>query len=307
MAIGDLISAQDYNLIRNKIIGILGPGAGQSGYGQPIQSSAVSQSDVITALQWNSLRADIFNTIVHQSNSLPSIFTPVVNNLIRFGSEFPVTQYDTFADQAIANKFAIGDDQFAIEGGTPTTGVSVSRTLAWSNSVTCVVTVNFANANEARYFFNSGGLIRLSSSRSGGASTAQNTSWTNLLNSAGTREFGAVTSGVNFYNLTNVNQVWYSTASSAPYAANNYVIEVRSNVANNSGGTASQLTFTITWTDGYVDPGEPAPGDVIDGTLSLTVTQRRAVGNLYNAAGQIYSQFTIAGPSQYTATAITGT
>jgi len=311
MAIGDLISAAEYNNIRNKIVAIIGPGSGQSGYGQAIQSSTVSQSDIITALQWNSLRADIFNALVHQTDSTPNIFTPSSGNLIQFGTSFPVTQYDTLSDQAVTNKFNVGVDQFAIEGGSSTTGVVVSRSAQWQVEVTCTVTVNFTDAAQARYFFNSGGQIRFASSRSGGSSTEQNTSWTNLLNAAGTRAFGAITPTVNFYNLTNSYQPWFTSSSSSPYAANNYTLEALCNVANNSTGTASQITFKATWVDGYVDPGDN-PGDIpdtpgiVDGTLTLTVNQRRAVGSLYNAAGQVYAPFSIIGPSLYTVTAITG-
>jgi hypothetical protein len=312
MAIGDLITAVDYNNIRTKILGILGPGAGKSGYNQTLQSLQVSLDSKITTLQWNQLRADIFSTLLHQTGAAPGIFTATTGSLIRFGTSFPVNQYDTLSESAITNRFAIGANQFAIE-----TGGSTSRTTAWNSSVSTTVVVNFANAAEARYFFNSGGKLRFQSFRSGGSVSAQNTSWTNLLNAAGVREIAGETPSVNFYNLTNSYQNLYSTTASAPYSSNTYTIDVLCNEADNSSGTASQLTFRVTWTDPYVDPGNTGPNDfypgdnpntddIIDGTLGLTVTQLRATGDLYNASGTAYATFTVAGPSSYSIPAISG-
>ena len=64
--------------------------------------------------------------------------------------------------------------------------------------------ITFVSADAARYFFNSGGKIRFSSSRTRGSSTSQNNAWTNVLNSAGTIEFGGDTENLDFYILKNV-------------------------------------------------------------------------------------------------------
>ena len=50
-------------------------------------------------------------------------------------------------------------------------------------------------------------------------------------------------------------------------------------VADNSSGGASTLRFLITWQDDYTDGGPPPPGDNIDGTLSLAVTEYKAADN----------------------------
>ena len=296
MATGDLISAADYNNIRNKIIGIIGPGSGQSGYGQIIQSSAVTADSIISKAQWDRLRYDIYNALIHQTGSVPSINEVTQNSVIRYGASHPVFQYDTLADQAITNKFNIGGGRFAIEAGTV-----ASRTTAWTAAVSTTVTVTFSTADQARYFFNSGGKLTLASSRTGGSSTAQNDSWSNLLSAAGIRTFDAISSTINFYNLTNVDQLLYSTTASIPYAANSYQIRVRGDVANNSAGGARIITFTVSWSDPYVDsdPSNPPP-DQIDGTLSLTVEQYRATGPVLPSGN-----FTITGPS-YTNSGITG-
>jgi len=304
MAIGNFISASDYNAIRNKIINVVGPGAGNSGYGQTLQSSAVATGNVVTKAQWDALRFDIYNALFHQTGSVPIITQVSTSDVIRYGAANPNFQYDTLADTAIANRFNLGAGRFVTENkGTNSTSVS------WSASQSCTLTVTFGTANDARYFFNSGGKIRFTSSRTGGSSTAQNSSWSNLLTTVGTQAFGGNSPSVNFYSLTNSYQTFYTLTASSPYASNVYRLEALSNVADNSTGTANILTFRITWTDAYVDPdvlaGRPPtlnpPGDVVDGTLSLNVDQIRPVGTL-----QPSGTFTITGPSLYSFSSFSG-
>jgi hypothetical protein len=87
--------------------------------------------------------------------------------------------------------------------------------------------------------------------------------------------FGGNTAVLNFYNLTNSYQTFFNLTSSAPYSANQYRIEVVSNVADNSVGGATVLTFRVTYTDTYSN----SP-DNVDGTLTLTVDELRASGTL---------------------------
>jgi hypothetical protein len=76
------------------------------------------------------------------------------------------------------------------------------------------------------------------------------------------------------------------------------------NVANNSAGTANIITFRVSWLDGYFDPGpepSPAPGDLVDGTLTLSVDAVRASGNLIPSGS-----FTVADYATATVNPITG-
>ena len=275
---GLIIEAVDYNTIRTKIIGIMGTGAGQSGYGQTLLSSSVAFGNTVTKAQWDNLRFDIFNARLHQDGVSPTIVTATSGQPVRFGAGHPNNQYNTQADTAIANKFNIGTGQFVIESAT-----SATRTTAWNSSLTATVTVTFATADQARHFFNSGSKIRCASSRIGGTGSPQNSSWSNILDSAGTVAFGGNTSGLNFYNLTNSYQTFYLLTASAPYySGSQYRIEVVSNVADNSIGGATQLIFRVTWTDSYTYTGSGSSSfpDNIDGTLTLTVDELRASGTL---------------------------
>jgi hypothetical protein len=293
MAIGDTISATDYNTIRNKIIRIVGTGDGNRGYGQSINSSAVSSGNIVTKSQYDLLRFDIYNALFHQTGSIPAITTVAVDSVIRFGASHPNTQYDTLSNTADTNRFDIGTGQSAVEPGT-----SATFSSPWSNQLTCVLTVTFSTAEQARFFFNSGGKIRFSSTRSGGVTSDQNASWTQLLSSVGTQAFGGNTPAVNYFALTTAYQNWFTSSpgSSFAYISNTLQIDAKCEVANNVNGTGRVIDFRIRYIDSYTDPGPPAPGDSVDGTFTLTVDQIRAVGTLQPAGS-----FTVVGPSNYSA------
>jgi hypothetical protein len=301
MATGQNIQAVDYNIIRNKINLVMGAGVSQTGYGQTVYSSDVAQSQDITAQQWNLLRFDIFNARVHQDGTSPTIVSVNSGSVISFGSSQPNNQYNTQADISTTNRFNIGPGQFSIDAGT-----SANRTTAWSSSVSCTCTLTFGSANQARWFFNSGGKLRFNSSRTGGTDSPQNASWSSLLSGIGTVEFGGISPSINFYNLTNVSQVFYTQSSSGVYSGNTYTLSAQCNLSNNSNGGATVVQFIATWQDpyAYTGSGIPNPPDLVDGTLTFQVSELRASGVLQNGTSTP-GVFSITRPT-YSITAITG-
>jgi hypothetical protein len=276
MAKGSDILAADYNSIRAQVLQILGSGSGTSGYGQALNSSSVLQGNTITAVQWQALRNDIINVKLHQEGNVPTLAQIVKGTPIEFGESAPNSQWVNILNQAFTDRFDIGIGRSVVSSAT-----SQTRTGSWSTQSQCVATTTFSNASESRFFFNSGGKLRFTSSRTGGVNTAQNNAWTNLLSSISTQEFtGNVAQQENFYTLTSSYRTIFVRSSSTPYSANFYRIEAKSNVSNNSTGTATVLDFRITWRDDYVDPGPPLPGDLVDGTLSIAIEELKAVGNL---------------------------
>ena len=297
-AVNSIIVQADYNSIRNKVIAVLGNGSGNSGYGQQarIVSTAVAEGTKVSINEWANLRFDIINAYKHINGSNPVTAVVAEGNTIRYTSSFtpdtgaadvPQKQYDDWANDITNTRFTVA------AGESATTAVTTSsRTTAWVSQCECVIQLYWANANDARYWFNSGGKIRISASRSGGAGTAQNTSWTSLLSAAGTQSFGgAVPStgttpndGTNWYKTTSTFQTFYTATASSPYGSNNYRLQARCvDVASNSGGTAASGEIRVLFTDGYTDSGaafsiNPAPGDDIDGTLSVSVSTLFATG-----------------------------
>lgn len=285
----------DFNSLRNKILNIMGNGSGQYGYGQAIQSLPVFEGNIVTSAQWNGLRYDLLNILIHQTGDTPRITEVVKGRVIGEGAGDPLQEYNRIIDAATFTRFEIAPSQSLV------TAVSTkSYSSSWSTQAQMTAQVTFSSADDARFFFNSGGKINFLSSRTGGSSTAQNNAWTNVLNNAGTISFGADSENLDFYTLTNVYQPRKLVTLSTPYSANNYKIEALCNVANNNTGTATSITFKITWTDAYVDPGPSvAPPDAVDGTLSLIIDEVKASGSL-----QPSGSFSITSPS-YTISNIT--
>jgi hypothetical protein len=296
---GSIIENADYNQIRTKISQIMGTGFGQSGYGQTIVSGPVATGTNITKAQWDALRFDIVNARIHQDGLTPNIVQAVQGQPIRYGAGHPNNQYDLQANIAVANKFNIGDGQFIVDSAT-----TVTRTADWISNVSTTCQVIFSSADRARWFFNSGGKIRIASSRVGGTASAQNASWSALLASAGVRAFGGATPGINFYNLTNVNQTFYSAVASSAYAGNTYQIQVRSDVADNTNGGATQVIFTVSFVDAYTYTGSGTTTfpDTVNGTLTVTFDELRASGNLLPIGT---GPFTVQRPS-YSASPLSG-
>ena len=73
------------------------------------------------------------------------------------------------------------DNRFSPAGRTAATDGSTTRTSSWTNTLTQTTTWTFANEGACRAFFNGGGAVGMSASRSGGTSNTQNTQWTNKL------------------------------------------------------------------------------------------------------------------------------
>ena len=320
-AVNDKILTADYNSIRDKLVSVLGAGSVNIGWGQQarIQSTAVSADSRVTVNEWANLRYDVINAYKHIFGSNPTTAVVAEGGTIRYTSSFtpdtgsldvPQRQYDVWADTITTNRFTVAAGESAA-----TSVLSASKTTAWSTQCQCTIQVYWANANEARYFFNSGGQIRISASRSGGATSNQNTSWTSLLSAAGTQQFGGAnpgtgtvpSDGLNWYRTSSTFQTYYTATASSPYGSNNYQLQARcSDTANNSAGTAAQLEIRVLFTDGYVDPGivfippgpqnattaEYPPDDVVDGTLTVNASSLYATGIMVPAS----QLFTVTAP-----------
>ena len=294
-AVGSTISASDYNSIRTKIIAVMGaggtnPNTGSTdlsfGYNQTINSVApVTATTTIAKSQFDNLRFDILNAKLHQDGTTPTITTANVGDVINYSATSPVFQYETISDQAIANRFNIGSGYYSLAAAqTSYVGATLSAPTfvgSWSSSLSNEITVTWPSSSAMRYFFNTGGRIRFSSSFVPSLANSQNTVWQNTLSAAGTQSFGALSSGsgaVNFYNLTTSFQTWYTATSSAPYSSNNWQLQakVSSGTCSTTSVTATSIVFRFVWNDGYTDPGGPPPGDLAQGTLTLNVDEQYA-------------------------------
>lgn len=304
MATNDLIRVPDYNDIFNIINPVLGVGSGNRGYGQTTLATLVDTNSRVSKTQWDNLRYDIINAIAHQTGSPPTIVEANEGDLVQYDANLPNFQYLTLASQADTNRLNIAPGRYAVEPVA-----DVDSFVTFYGTVTVVIVATWPTADNARAFFNSGGRIQISSAFTPFKSSQQNNDWQALLSTAGTVYFDGNT-GVNFYSLTNADKTVDQQTGSA-YSQNVWRISARSNVANNSTGTATQVIITSSWIDGYTDTStnnNQAPREGVSGRLTLTVTQRRAYAALYPnlVAGSFqgprpnwsYTDFTVVDPGE---------
>jgi len=291
-SVNNTVSVADYNAIRSIAASVMGVGSTTRGYGQPINSIAKSQNQLVSQTDWDNLRFDLLNARIHQNGS--GSLTEINEN--QTISAAGINLFESLRTTIDDNRFAVAAGQFLTTGGNADgTTLTTSRNYVgspWSSEISTIVTITFTDSNRARYFFNSGGTVRIQSSRNlPGRLDAQNNAWTTLLTSAGLREFGGQIpasgftpmNGTNFYRLTDSFQEFFSLSSSSPYGANRYVLEASCNVVDNSLGTANIVYIRVRFIDGYSDPpggnpGQFPPDDGVDGTFTVAVTEKRAEG-----------------------------
>lgn len=223
MAVGDLVTASRFNLLQNRIAGILGFGAGSNGYGQGlsgygggVSSTEVSNNDntlnnTITAENANDLYIDLLRARIHQIGIANSEISQIVSNLLTVDrdallkkdlniaaentSDFvddqgnqtldPLGDTKGFADfEALMNR--VEQDKFLLHSsqGQYEQGTQSSRTSNWNTAVDHEVRVTFRNADHRRHFFNAGGEIRFQASLDN-PQNSKSDDWSGLLYTSG--------------------------------------------------------------------------------------------------------------------------
>jgi hypothetical protein len=319
--VGNKILAADYNQIQSRIELTLGPGASRDGYGQgDRQSTPRAVGQRINLNDWLRLRNDMIRVRQHQtgqtignSNALDglNLLRPTTSDLI---TEELRNQYDNM-------RRLIRDDRYvcAPNQGTLTTIHQASQTLVWRNVKIHEIKVTSSNdgagrAANFRYFFNAGGQLRFYAvlNRAGEASTsvAKNASWEKIFSNDDpfyTSYYGGATrpnvirfdyanttaptgnnSTVGFYDLTNTYQfIFGKEAEAGVYAENDLVIKAKCNVADNSQGGATQLTFRIEYRDDSVGVFNPprVRNDELVSPFTSYVQMFRPSGSNVNVRG----------------------
>ena len=291
---GQIIVDDDYNIFATgnaagtgdqsvaNINSILGTGSGEFGYGQSGGLPAVTAGNEVEATSWANLLTRNSTLASHQGTSITAISNPSGGDIITAYAALSANITATYNGKL--NAAASGSDA----------SVSSVTTTSWNTSSVLTKTFTFASRNQLRYFFNAGGLIRLSWSRTGGTGSSQNTSWTNTLTAAGTiviSGFGTskTIAGVAYTGITKIGgsgtpralltgtgvlspiasteQQLYDQIPPSGYGDNE--IEVYGSIPTN--GTV--LTLKTDLSDDYTPP-DPGSPDLVDGTLTQVSTIR---------------------------------
>lgn len=307
---GTRATAADFNNIQTTIASILGTGSGQTGYGQAVASSQVAAGSVISTTQWANLRSDLSRARVHQTNVAVSdgAASIAANRGTPYQTLQIVTasttisedirdQYNQFASGVNTSKSVANAAQ--LSAATTPSGLTnpVASAGSWggasqAQSKSHSFTLTFggytptggsavSGANHMRCFFNAGGYIQISSTRTGTAATTKDTDWTNMLAGFGNFTFRATSSAISgtlntggsvgtstgFHNLTvgaAATTVLSQSSSVSVYAENRYLISVQA-------PTSNTLKFNITWQDN--DTGDDTtPADAYVNKVDESVT-----------------------------------
>jgi hypothetical protein len=273
---GSLIVASDFNTFRTQVNDVIADNFSNSavessanfGYGFGDVTGPVSSGGIITAAQWTSLLNRITAAAQHQGTgiSVPASVSVGSTVSILSGLSSSITSIRN-------NRLNIAAGNATITSGG--TRLNTTRTASWATQVAHEWNVSFANYNFARYFFNSGGQIRMSASRTGGSAITRNTDWSNLLSGMGTIIFDHTnttttgsgnTSSIGFYNLTTSFQTIFQRFGTGAYTTNNYTLRAR--LFNPLGSSANTIRFRAEFnSDGFTD-----------GSLRHNVDERRATG-----------------------------
>lgn len=275
MPVGDKIRTVEYNTVQSRVANVLGTGSGNTGYGQPVQSSQVTTSNNISVNDWGALRNDIINIYRHQTNNIPD--TTILPNAIEGASirynvtDAPVTVWDSLSTTLQNNRVnALPVGRFGTRDISPRT----SGAASWGGSATVSVTFTWGNAESARFFFNSGGRLRILTTLEPNSVENQSTSWATFLSTVGTREWGGYfpntgtspIDGTNYWRADATERRIVNLSNTATdYTSNRYELYV-------TKSDSTTVTLRVNLVDGYTDPGPDPPGDAVIGELTLTVS-----------------------------------
>ena len=246
---------------------VWGVGTGDKGYGQTNTLTAVSAGGDVTATQWATMLDRMDSMEAHQGSAITNPANPTVGVDIEVFTNLSAditTLFDSRLDNA-----ANGADA----------GNGIGAAGSWTVLTTQTARFTWTSANHARYYFNAGGEIRTSFSRSGGTAHTKNTEWTQLCTDCGTLVFGARTfekvGGAGTPTTENDNG-WYDITTSfvenfkqfegtSPYTASFIAVATR------SGGTGTWLEIRVYYDDSAADDDA---NDTVDGTITTTNTER---------------------------------
>lgn len=304
-----LVQATDYNTLvggdptttPNTLNAVWGQGgvSTKGGYGQTAEAN-VSAGNLVTASKWESLRTKTNSAATHQGTSIQTVASFTTGSLISYSANLVTNINNIYSNRLNMSPAA-----------STTTANTATQGSTWTNKLTFTHTATFANANAARYFFNSGGTLRLTCSHPTG--TFINGTLSTLATAVGTLAFSAATTetisisgssltgftkiggsgspSVNlttqgFYNFgtANANTFLQTAGGAGEYSGSFINVLVKADAAV-SGGTATVLTFYTDW-DISPDGGGPE-GTATSGTATTLTAFFPETTNLANSWGAV--------------------
>jgi hypothetical protein len=291
-----LIEATDFNTLvggnpetgANKLNTVWATGGTTAGYGQTAVTQVSAGGTVIATGQWNALVANTASAAAHSGSSITSVTAPSSGGTVTYLSAIPTNLTTIYTNRRNA----------AAVGSTSTS--TATRSTSWENGLTFTHTVTFANGDAARYFFNSGGQIKMTASHPTG--TGINLLFSDLASNSGTVVQSAPNSGTvsiagtpysgitrvggggnaptvdankGYFGLTTSNATVYTqTASSGPsgYLSSFIRYITKSNGAQGSNGDTGSVVTIYTIFDEIPNELVASSGTAVTLTLQAPET-----------------------------------
>jgi len=299
---GNIIDDADYNGIQSEVSSTLGTGSGDRGYGQAVTSAQVAAGNLITAQHMINLKTDIDKISFHQTNAASS--APAIS----VGGTIIASDWSTYSSQITtlsnsANRLRIFGVDDAIGNTSQSTWLLDQATSAvsnWNGNKIHYITVDFGTADGARYFFNTGGEIRLVPKHSGNTTTTtKGGRWKAMFDSLGTRGVriganstlcagGSPQTARGYYQLTTTNQQVFEIIDTGTYSGNDFTVFAR--ISSPLRYLYIEAYFrddtAVTGNTGTVDDGPT--DEAVDGTTTSSVGSFRATGSYVAWTGTNY-------------------
>ena len=184
-----IIEATDYNTLvggnptttSNTLNATWATGGTTAGYGQTAEAN-VAVGDIVTAAKWANLISKTASAASHQGTSLSTVTSPVAGGSIAYQGNIPTNLTSVYSSRLNA----------ATQGATGANAIAYGS--SWLNAITFTHTATFANGDAARYFFNSGGQLKITCAHAA-TSGAGNLLFNGLASNVGTVVMSAPTSG----------------------------------------------------------------------------------------------------------------
>jgi hypothetical protein len=168
-------------------------GGTTAGYGQTAVANVTVGQTVASTAQWTALVSNTASAATHQGTSITAVTAPAAGGVVTYLSAIPTNLTSIYTGRLNA----------ATQGGTSANTVTFAST--WSSLLTFTHTATFANGDAARYFFNSGGQIKMTVSHPSG--TGIDLLFNNLASNVGTVAMSAVTSGTQTISAVSYNGI----------------------------------------------------------------------------------------------------
>lgn len=304
---GNTILAADLNTFLGTVRSVYGVGTGDRGYGQ----TGVTQADVvagntINGSEFANLRTMVATCANHQGTAqtlLPTAGGFVAGQTI-IAHETSAPSNNAYDLDTVVS--AIDTNRLVAAGGSMSlvsNAHTITRATTWNTTITCTVDVVFASENAARYFFNSGGEIRLRMLHPNGTGS-QNNDWRAIFGTkigtvslksktvthSGSMSTANIGGSLGFHNLTTTPQniVNAQNIGAGQYAVNDVTVTaaVRNKVGLN-GGNGDTVRFVITFVDQY-----GGGGDLVAAGTNIALDHYRATAQLSGISAPTFTTIT---------------